>query len=123
MLLPILPPDQVERIFATLNDVRTLILHTEGTINQACNQLSLRAVNPSIRQQPTDREYTMASDTFKETVSQHTALQKSLREGRFSSGNRFRQATTSRSSASAPASSFFRSGPSGDGGHPDSSFT
>ncbi|KAI7847850.1 hypothetical protein BDC45DRAFT_419069, partial [Circinella umbellata] len=111
MLLPILPPDQVERIFATLNDVRTLILHAEGTINQARNQLALRAVNPSIRQQPTDREYTMASDTFKETVSQHTALQKSLREARFSSGNRFHQATTSRSSASAPASSFFRSGP------------
>ncbi|KAI7856426.1 hypothetical protein BDC45DRAFT_533848 [Circinella umbellata] len=62
MLLPLLQPDQVEHIFATLNDIRTLILHTEGTINQACNQLSLRAVNPSIRQQPTDREYTIASE-------------------------------------------------------------
>ncbi|KAI7856412.1 hypothetical protein BDC45DRAFT_419566, partial [Circinella umbellata] len=48
MLLPLLQPDQVEHIFATLNDIRTLILHTEGTINQACNQLSLWAVNPSI---------------------------------------------------------------------------
>ncbi|KAI7854794.1 hypothetical protein BDC45DRAFT_440359, partial [Circinella umbellata] len=54
MLLSILQPDQLERFFGTLNDICTLILHTEGTINQAHNQLALRAVNPSIRQQPTD---------------------------------------------------------------------
>ncbi|KAG2217075.1 hypothetical protein INT45_013102 [Circinella minor] len=49
MLLLILQPDQIDHIFAMLNDIRTLILHTEGTINQARNQLALRTVNPSIR--------------------------------------------------------------------------
>ncbi|KAG2213696.1 hypothetical protein INT45_002550 [Circinella minor] len=33
MLLPLLPVDQIERIFTTINDVRTLVLHAEGTIN------------------------------------------------------------------------------------------
>ncbi|KAG2214879.1 hypothetical protein INT45_001409 [Circinella minor] len=80
MLLPILPTDQIDRIFATINDVRTLILHTEGTINQAHNQLALRAVNPTICSTTLDREYTITSDVFKDTVSNHTALQKSLRE-------------------------------------------
>ncbi|KAG2225123.1 hypothetical protein INT45_011806 [Circinella minor] len=48
MLLPISQLDQIERIFAMLNDIHTLILYTEGTINQARNQLALWAVNPSI---------------------------------------------------------------------------
>ncbi|KAI7854579.1 hypothetical protein BDC45DRAFT_585235, partial [Circinella umbellata] len=120
MILPLLPADQVERIFATINDIRTLILHTEGTINQARNQLALRAVNPSIRQPTSERTYTMAADVFKETVSNHMALQKSLREARFSSGNRFRP--SNRHPVSSAPSSFFRSSPSGDGGHPDTTF-
>lgn len=108
MLLPILPIDQIDHIFATINDIHTLILHTEGTINQAHNHVALRAVNLAIHQSTSDQEYTMARDIFKETVSQHTALQKSLKEARFSIGDRFRHTNHNQTSTSGPSySSFF----------------
>ncbi|KAG2212978.1 hypothetical protein INT45_005486, partial [Circinella minor] len=64
MILPLLPADQVERIFATINDIRTLILHTEGMINQARNQLALRAVNPSIHQPTSEYPISSAPSSF-----------------------------------------------------------
>ena len=81
-LVPLLPHDQVVRIFAMLNDIRTLVLNAGGAANRARNNLALRAVNPSFSLPSTDRTFTMALDQFKETVSTHTAMQKALKEAR-----------------------------------------
>ncbi|KAI9261608.1 hypothetical protein BDA99DRAFT_560467 [Phascolomyces articulosus] len=80
MLLPILLPDQIERIYSTINDIHTLLLHTAGTMNEHRNQLALRAVHPAICKPTEKKEYTILPETFRETLSQHTILQKSIRD-------------------------------------------
>ncbi|KAI9311892.1 hypothetical protein BX666DRAFT_1843957, partial [Dichotomocladium elegans] len=107
MLLPILPSEHMDRVFATINDIRALLLHTEGMLTAQRNHLALRAVNPSIQPQDGDREYTMTAEEFKDTVASHSALQKTLRDVR-PSRNRFRPTS---GTSSAPNSSFFRGGP------------
>ncbi|KAI9491380.1 hypothetical protein BDB00DRAFT_913518, partial [Zychaea mexicana] len=83
-LLSVLLPDQVERIFAIVNDVRTLVLHIGSVAKEACSNLALGAVNPSFTSSPLsgDCDYTMGKDQFKEVVSTNTTLQEPLRDAR-----------------------------------------
>ncbi|KAI9278992.1 hypothetical protein BDA99DRAFT_531722 [Phascolomyces articulosus] len=106
MLLPILLPDQIECIYSTMNDIRTLLLHTAGTINEHCNQLALRAVHPAIYKPTEKKEYTMLPETFRETLSQYTTLQKSIRDARWLNRNRFKNQSSS-STNNNNTSSFF----------------
>ncbi|KAI9312528.1 hypothetical protein BX666DRAFT_1830772, partial [Dichotomocladium elegans] len=81
VLLPILPADQVARVYAILNDICTLILHAGGVANEARNNIALRAVNPSFSLTPSgSKDYTMAIDQSKETVSANASLQKTLKD-------------------------------------------
>ncbi|KAG0183934.1 hypothetical protein DFQ28_000456 [Apophysomyces sp. BC1034] len=86
-LYSILPSEQATRIFTILRDTRTLLMHANGTTNQARNSLALRAINPSFTVSPTEGSYTMTPNTFQTLVSQCSATQKSLREAR----SRFRR--------------------------------
>ncbi|KAI8136574.1 hypothetical protein BJV82DRAFT_489600, partial [Fennellomyces sp. T-0311] len=79
-LLPLLHPDQVGRIFAILNDIRALVLNVGGVANKACNNLALRAVNPSFQIPASDKIFTMAPEQFKDTISSHTAMHKVLKD-------------------------------------------
>ncbi|KAI9316060.1 hypothetical protein BX666DRAFT_2046840 [Dichotomocladium elegans] len=115
MLLLILPSEHMDRVFATINDIRALLLHTEGMLTAQQNHLALRVVNPSIQPQDGDCEYTMTTEEFKDTIASHSTLQKTLRDV-CPSRNRFRPTS---GTYLAPNPSFFRGGPSGDGGHPD----
>ncbi|KAG0172929.1 hypothetical protein DFQ29_008186, partial [Apophysomyces sp. BC1021] len=63
-LYSILPPGHATRIFTILRDTRTLLMHANGTTNQARDSLALRAINPSFTVSPTEGSYTMTPDTF-----------------------------------------------------------
>ncbi|ORY94093.1 hypothetical protein BCR43DRAFT_419883, partial [Syncephalastrum racemosum] len=79
-LLPLLPADQVGRIYAIINDIRTLVLHVGGVANQARNAIALRAVNPSFTLPTTTKHFTMSPDMFKDQVSAQNTMRKTLRE-------------------------------------------
>ncbi|KAI9314654.1 hypothetical protein BX666DRAFT_2029523 [Dichotomocladium elegans] len=81
-LLPMLPPDQIGRIFAIINDVRTLVLHVGGVANNARNNIAMRAVNPSFTLPTSEKQYTMSLDQFRDTVSAQTTMRKTLKEAR-----------------------------------------
>ncbi|KAI9309914.1 hypothetical protein BX666DRAFT_1844837, partial [Dichotomocladium elegans] len=81
-LLPILPPDQIGRIFAIINDVCTLVLHVGGVANNAHNNIAMRAVNPSFTLPTSEKQYTMSLDQFRDTVSAQTTMRKTLKEAR-----------------------------------------
>ncbi|KAI9496843.1 hypothetical protein BDB00DRAFT_889729 [Zychaea mexicana] len=95
-LLPILPNEHINRVFATINDVHTLVLHTASTINNQRNQLALRAIHPSLKAPSQDKQYTMSADTFKDTVTEFTAMQKSIRDAR-RGGNCFKPSSSNSS--------------------------
>ncbi|KAI9315020.1 hypothetical protein BX666DRAFT_2029255 [Dichotomocladium elegans] len=88
-LLPMLPPDQIGRIFAIINDVRTLVLHVGGVANNARNNIAMRAVNPSFTLPTSEKQYTMSLDQFRDTVSAQTTMRKTLKEARPALPRRF----------------------------------
>ena len=68
------------RLMAIINDTRLLVLHACGTANQARNEVALRAVRPSCSvNTTTGTQYTMQPSEFHETLSQHMAIQRTLR--------------------------------------------
>ena len=79
-LLQILPQDQLAHFFIILRDTRTLLMHANGSINQARNHLALRAINHSFSVTNNNSTYTMATDTFQTTVSQQASAQRALRD-------------------------------------------
>ncbi|KAG0171037.1 hypothetical protein DFQ28_008974 [Apophysomyces sp. BC1034] len=81
-LYSILPPKYAARVFTILRDTRTLLMHANGTTDQARNSLALKAINPSFTVSPTEGSYTITPDTFQTLVSQCSATQKFLREAR-----------------------------------------
>ncbi|KAG2212976.1 hypothetical protein INT45_013285 [Circinella minor] len=115
-LLQILPQDQLARFFIILRDTCTLLMHANGSINQARNHLALRTINPSFSAINNNTTYTMATDIFQTTVSQQASAQRALRDAR----PRFRRSLpnnsvtnqTNSSSATTPTnnSHFFRQG-------------
>ncbi|KAI8574988.1 hypothetical protein K450DRAFT_263847 [Umbelopsis ramanniana AG] len=80
-LQPLIPPEQTDRVYAILNDVRTLLLHLCGSLNTARNNLALRAINPSF-QVPSENgmDFTMEPKKFQEALSHNTTIQKTIRD-------------------------------------------
>jgi hypothetical protein len=80
-LLPLIPPEQSDRVYAILNDVRTLLLHLCGSLNTARNNLALRAINPSFHV-PSENgsEYTMEPQQFQDALQHNTTIQKTIRD-------------------------------------------
>jgi len=72
--------EESERIFAILNDVRILVLHLCGSINNDRNNLALRAVNPTFNLSDDSADYTMDPSKFQETLAHNTNIQKTLKE-------------------------------------------
>ncbi|KAF7720548.1 hypothetical protein EC973_007592 [Apophysomyces ossiformis] len=106
VLFPLLPVEHRARVFAILNDARTLTLHVAGQANTARNSIALRAVNPSYSLQLDDKDYTMNLECFKDTVSTNAAFQKTIKDAR--------------PARPGKSSSFFRGVPPlGGGGQPD----
>ncbi|GAB5588149.1 hypothetical protein Unana1_03049 [Umbelopsis nana] len=80
-LLPLIPPEQSERVYAVLNDIRTLILNLCGSATAARNHLALRAINPAFQLQTENgSDYTMDPAKFQETLAHNASVLKTLRE-------------------------------------------
>jgi len=79
-LMQVTSSEESDRIFAILNDVRILVLHLCGSINNARNNLALRAVNPTFNLSDDSADYTMDPSKFQETLAHNTSIQKTLKE-------------------------------------------
>ncbi|GAB5588152.1 hypothetical protein Unana1_03052 [Umbelopsis nana] len=80
-LLPLIPPEQSEHVYAVLNDMRTLILNLCGSATTARNNLALRAINPAFQLQTENgSDYTMDPAKFQETLAHNASVLKTLRE-------------------------------------------
>jgi hypothetical protein len=80
-LLPLIPPEQSERVYTVLNDIRTLILNLCGSATTVRNNLALRAINPAFQLQTENgSDYTMDPTKFQETLAHNASVLKTLRE-------------------------------------------
>lgn len=72
----------LERYCTMLQDVRKLLLHVGSSMNQACNNIAFRAIDPSFSMQPeTEKNYTLLPlNEFQDTFIQHTAPRKATRD-------------------------------------------
>ncbi|ORY90556.1 hypothetical protein BCR43DRAFT_424327, partial [Syncephalastrum racemosum] len=121
ILLQVLPPEQLARVFAVLHDARTLTLHVGGLANTLRNHLALRAVNPSFAsdfsRQLEPRQFTMRVEDFRDALTSHATMRKAIDEARP------RPPQPARRGPPAPQPSFFRGVPPlGGGGQPVSNW-
>lgn len=105
-LFTILPQEEVNCIFTIVRDICTLVMHANGAANQARNDLSLKAINPSFSVGSPSTSYTMTTSSFNELMAQQSAMQKTLRDAR----SYFHCTTSSTSGSSLPLFLFFDKG-------------
>jgi hypothetical protein len=110
-LLKTIPSDESERLFAIVNDARTLILHHCGAINNTRVNLALRAVNPTINLPDGSADYIMDPSKFQETLTQHTTYQKAIKDATFRRSKQVFYKDSTQGSGGSPASTFNTSAP------------
>jgi len=113
MLLPLVPSEDVDRVYSTINDTRLLILNSAGVVNDQRTNIMLRAVNPEFQQPQSDGHYIMPVSTFQETLTQQSALHKAMRDAQPKRPNQHR---SPQPNPPQPSQQFFRTGPSPGGG-------
>ena len=70
----------LELYCSMLHDIRRFMLHTGVTATYMCNNIALRAVDPSFSMKSTEANYTLPLDEFQNTVVSQTAAKKATRE-------------------------------------------
>lgn len=80
MLLPLVPTEDVGRVYFAVNDTRLLMLNSAGVVQESRTNIMLRAVNSEFQQPQTDGNYIMPVSAFQETLSQQSALNKAMTE-------------------------------------------
>jgi hypothetical protein len=80
MLHPLLPAEDMERVYSTINDTRLLILNAAGVTNEQRSNLMLRVFNPDFQQPASDANYIMPVPTLQDTLTQQAALQKAMKD-------------------------------------------
>jgi hypothetical protein len=110
-LLQATSSEESERLFTIANDVRTLILHHCGAINNARINLALRAVNPTINLPDGSTDYIMEPSKFQETLAHHTTYQKAIKDASFRRSKQVFYKDSTHGSGGSPPSTFNVSAP------------
>ncbi|CAO3692939.1 unnamed protein product [Umbelopsis ramanniana] len=112
MLHPSLSEEDMDRVALTIHHTRMLILNSAGVANEQRANLMLRVLNPEFQPVAQDSNYIMSLPTLQDTLTQHAALQKAIKDvqPKRQFPNRFTQP------APQQQPQFFRDGPPLGGG-------
>ncbi|KAG1133582.1 hypothetical protein G6F37_013312 [Rhizopus arrhizus] len=101
----------LEKYMLMLRDVRKLVLNVSSSLNNARNNVAMRAFNPAYSIKRDDGSCTLPLSEFQSALTQQTTERKNLREATYRRRN-YRPSSASIGSDNP----FFRSGPSSQQG-------
>ena len=101
----------LEKYMLMLRDVRKLVLNVSSSLNNARNNVAMRAFNPAYSIKRDDGSYTLPLSEFQSALTQQTTERKNLPEATYRRRN-YRPSSASIGSDNP----FFRSGPSSQQG-------
>ena len=81
-VLRFVPETEAPRFLAIIRDARRLLIHSNATINQARNNLAMKAFNPQFQTPETEigQSYTMDPTTFQQSLANQVASQDAIRK-------------------------------------------